>query len=222
MLSKMLTKGGTVLLICLVFLCGCSKEKTTRLEIAKDFSKEQTVYEKIQKKLIELETYESEATVEYISNKGRNSYDVVQKCKLTGEYRVEVVGPKMVAGNVTLSDGKTIYQFNPKISARVSVGIKENQERSEIFVTSFIKNYLNSNEVSISVGSFGEGKCTVLEAKIPGAHPYLSTEKLWVDNKTLAPLKLEIYDPDGKERIVVTFKTFNYNVPLSDELFSYN
>lgn len=203
-----------MLLTAMLAGCGILPEKT-------DMQVEPNVYAKIQKALTEMQSYQSSATVEYISNKGSNVYDVLQSCRATGEYRVEVVGPENVAGNVTISDGVTIYQFNHRIAGKVSVGVKENQERSEIFVTSFIRNYLGSQEVSVSVGNFGEGKCTVLEAIVPGEHPYLATQKLWVDNETLKPVKLCIYDPGGSERIIVTFKTFDYNVELDDELFSY-
>ncbi len=180
---------------------------------------EQSTYEKIQKELLNLETYKSDATVEYISNKGRNKYDTMQLAKMTGEYRVEVKGPKEAEGNVTLSDGKVICQYNEKISGKISIGTKESQERSEIFVTSFIKNYLSSQEVSVSVSNFDEGKCTVLEANIPGEHPYLRTEKIFVDNATLTPVKLVVYDPNGSERIIVTFSNFEYNVPIEDSQF---
>ncbi len=179
-----------------------------------------SAYEKIQKRLVALQSYQSEATVSYKSNKGTNVYDTLQQCTIEGKYRVEVTGPKNVSGNVTVSDGKTIMQYNPKVSGKVSLGMKENPERAEIFLTSFIKNYLSSQEVSVSVGNFGEGKCTVLEAIIPGNHPYMASEKLWVDNKTLNPVKLVIYDPDMGERIVVNFKTFEYNVPLEENLFT--
>ena len=216
MLFKKLAIGAVIITSLMAILAGCgtSPEKT-------DIKVEPNVYAKIQKALTQMQSYRSSATVEYISNKGSNIYEVLQSCRATGEYRVEVVGPENVAGNVTISDGVTIYQFNQRIPGKVSVGVKENQERSEIFVTSFIQNYLNSHEVSVSVGSFGDGKCTVLEAIVPGDHPYLATEKLWVDNETLKPVKLYIYDPDGSERIVVTFHTFEYNVELDDELFSY-
>ncbi len=180
---------------------------------------EPSTYEKVQKQLIALETYRSAATVEYISNKGSNAYETLQESRISGEYRVEVVGPKNVAGNVTLFDGSTIAQFNKRISGKVSIAAKENQDRSEIFVTSFVKNYVRSQEVSVSVGNFGQGKCTVLEAIIPGNHPYLATEKLWIDNVTLLPVKLCIYDQDGSERIIVTYTDFEYNVPLEDDIF---
>ncbi|MCL2699341.1 MAG: hypothetical protein FWE68_03425 [Defluviitaleaceae bacterium] len=183
---------------------------------------EPNVYTQIQKALTEMKSYRSSAAVEYISNKGTNKYEILQASRATGEYRVEVTGPENVAGNITVSDGVTIHQFNPKVAGRVSVGVKENQERSEIFVTSFVHNYLRSQEVSVTAGSFGESRATVLEAIVPGDHPYLATEKLWVDNETLKPVKLVIYDPEGGERIIVTFNTFEYNVELDDSLFSYS
>lgn len=214
----MLFRRIIAILVLVLTLSGCGILQKK----AEEPAAEAGAYEKIQKTLTNMTSYKGTATVEYISNKGRNAYEVLQQCRTTGEYRVEVTGPENVAGNITLSDGVTIYQFNPKVSGKVSVGIKENQERSEIFVTSFVRNYLGSQEVSISAGNFGEGKATVLEAIVPGDHPYLSTEKLWVDNKTLKPVKLGIYDPDGSERIVVTFSSFEYNPELDDELFSYN
>ena len=216
MMFKRLGICAVIITLAAAMLAGCGiwrKQADTKVE--------PNAYARIQKALTEMQSYKSSASVEYISNKGSNVYDVMQACRTTGEYRVEVIGPESVSGNVTISDGVTIYQFNQNISGKVSVGVKENQERSEIFVTSFVRNYLSSQEVSVSVSNFGEGKCTVLEAIVPGEHPYLSSEKLWVDNETLKPVKLCIYDPDGSERIVVVFKTFDYNVELDDELFSY-
>jgi outer membrane lipoprotein-sorting protein len=179
----------------------------------------QSAYQRIQTLLVNLQTYKSEATVEYKSNKGSNTYETLQKCKITGEYRVEVTGPDKVAGNITLSDGKTIYQFNTKIQGKLAVATKESQERSEIFLTSFVKNYLQSQDTSVAAAKVEGDPCTVLEATVPGSHPYLATEKLWVDNQTFKPIKLIIYDPQGSERIIVTYKTFDYNVQLEETEF---
>jgi outer membrane lipoprotein-sorting protein len=212
----MFRRMGICLLLTAILLAGCGKTPGNTEERL-----EATVYVQIQRALTEMKNYKSSATIEYISNKGTNQYEILQASRATGEYRVEVTGPENVAGNITVFDGATIYQFNPRVAGRVSVGVKENQERSEIFVTSFVRNYLRSQEVSVSAGSFGESRSTALEAIVPGDHPYLSTEKLWVDNETLKPVKLAIYDPEGSERIIVTFNTFEYNVELDDSLFSY-
>ncbi|MDR3240419.1 MAG: hypothetical protein LBT44_10105 [Clostridiales bacterium] len=198
----------------IITLAGCQN-----LTADKKAVKTQNAYEKIQSQLVNMQSYECSATVEYKSNKGSNVYDTVQRCRITGEYRIEVTGPEKVAGNITLTDGKTIYQYNTRISGKVAVSTRESQERSEIFLTSFIKNYLKSNEVSISAAKMSDAPCTVLEAQVPGGHPYLSSEKLWVDNQTRKPLKMIVYDPQGSERIIVTYKTFEYNVNLDDTIF---
>ena len=181
---------------------------------------EQTAYEKIQQTLVALKSYRCKATVEYKSNKGSNRYETIQHSRITGEYRVEVTGPEKVAGSVTCSNGKNIYQYSSRVNGRVSMMVSESGERSEIFLTSFIKNYLKSMEISISVANMDAGVCTVLEASIPGDHPYLATEKLWINNETLKPVQLIIYDPNSAERIVVTYDTFEYNVELDDSLFT--
>jgi len=179
-----------------------------------------SVFEQIQQKLVRLESYRAVATVEYRSNKGNNSYETIQHARITGEYRVEVTNPPHVAGSVTTSDGQQIFQFNSRVNGRVSLMVQETPERSEIFLTSFIRNYLQSQEVSVSVADMDEGVRTVLEAVVPGSHPYLATSRLWVDNTTFLPVKLIIFDQDGAERIIVTYHVFEYNIPLDDALFT--
>ncbi len=202
----------TVIIITILFLlAGCKSETEQKAE--------KSSYEDIQKKLSELQTYKSEASVKYISNKNENEYNTLQHCKISGEYRVEVIGPESASGNVTMFDGNVIGQFNPKIGAKLRISQKETKDRSEIFLTSFIKNYFSSDEVSVSASNLEDTKCSVFEAVIPGEHPYLYNEKLWIDNETQMPLKMVIYDPQGMERIIVTYKTFEYNVELEDSLF---
>lgn len=201
-----------VFLLLIGMISGCKKNAT-------DDKVDASAYEKIQKQLTNMTSYESKATVKYISNKNTNEYETLQQCKTSGEYRIEVTGPEKVAGNITMYDGSTIYQQNKKISGKIAVSTKETQERSEILFTSFLKNYTQSNEIAVMAATIDEGKCTVLEATIPGEHPFLAKEKLWIDNKTLNPVQLSIYDQDGSERISVTYNTFAYNVDLEGELF---
>lgn len=208
-------KFGFLVITLTLFVVGCK----SKVQKESEMLNAQTTYEKVQNTLINLKSYKSEATVKYISNKSQNEYETLQHCKTSGEYRIEVIGPEKVSGNVTLFDGKNIAQYNPKIGGKILVTAKESQERSEIFLNSFLKNYLNSEEVSLSVSKLDEGVCTVLEAIVPGDHPFLSTEKLWVDNTSLRPVKLVVYDKEGSERLIVTYKNFDYNVELEDSLF---
>jgi outer membrane lipoprotein-sorting protein len=182
----------------------------------------QSSSQKIHKILSDFVSYKSEASIEYISNKSSNIYEVVQYSRITGEYRIEVIAPEESAGSITLSDGKTIYQYNNKVSSKVTVGNVEKRERSEIFVTSFIKNYFADKEVTVSTGKFDANNFTMLEADVEGEHPYINSQKLWIDNKSFKPIKMVIYDSDGVEKVIVTFKTFEYNITLEDKLFTVN
>jgi len=214
MLKKMffLLLLGTML----VLLASCRGSNLRGLSDAVEL----TASEQVHRMLFELTSYRAVATVEYRSNRGANTYETVQHARITGEYRIEVTGPPDVAGSVTVSDGRQIQQFNSRINGRVSIAVSETPERSEIFLTSFILNYKTCQEVSVSVADMDEGIRTVLEANIPGSHPYLATSRLWVDNETLIPVKLIIFDADGAERVVVTYHIFEYNVELEDELFT--
>ena len=181
---------------------------------------EPTTYQKIQEFLTNLQTYRAIATVEYISNKGSNSYETIQHGRISGEYRIEITAPENLAGHVTSSDGQHIYQFNTRVNGRVTILARESKERSEIFLTSFINNWQASQTTSVAVTNIDDGQFTVLEAIIPGEHPYLAAQFLWFCNNTLLPVKLVIQDPSGTERVIVTYHNFEYNVELGDALFT--
>jgi outer membrane lipoprotein-sorting protein len=180
---------------------------------------EPVVYEKIHKMLTEMQTYKSEASVKYITNKNVNTYETMQFVKMSGEYRIEVLGPEQSAGNITVFDGTFISQFNTQNGGRIFILAKEDMARSEILISSFVKNYLDSMATAASAESVDDGKYTVIEAEIPGEHPYLSIGRLWINNKKLVPTKLIIYDPDGGERIVVNYENFEYNIELANDIF---
>ena len=99
----------TVLLFLLIVTAGCGKKTN------------ETDYEKIHNRLLEMETFEADASVKYISNKTSHSYETKQQCRITGEYRIEVTGPENVAGNTTVSDGKVICQFNNRIAGKIFI-----------------------------------------------------------------------------------------------------
>jgi len=178
-----------------------------------------SAYEKIHDALMNMHSFRAEATIKYISNKNTNEYITLQHAKMSGEYRIEVTGPEDVAGNITLFDGTTIYQFNPNVSNHIAVSVNETPERSEVFLTSFIRNYIASVDSTVMAGNFDENAVTILEAKVHSEHPYMHSQKLWVDNETQKPLQMIIFDADGVERIVITYSSFEFNSEFEDSLF---
>ena len=184
------------------------------------FDKTGSTHEKVQKMLTELESYEAEITITRISNKGENTYGAKQWYLISGEYKMEITSPNDVAGNYTIYNGNKVCQYNPKMNTSVAIEVEENQARNELFLGQFIKNYLKSEEVAIHVvENLEEGTSTVLEAIIPGNYKYTATEKLWIDNKTILPTRLVIYDIDGNERYIVEYNEFVYNGDIDPKVF---
>ena len=71
----------------------------------------------------------------------------------------------------------------------------------------------------VETAKLDEGRCTVLEAIIPGDYKYTATEKLWIDNETLLPVQMIIYDADGNERYITTYDEFEYDVEFDENTF---
>ncbi|NLK98097.1 germination lipoprotein GerS-related protein [Defluviitalea saccharophila] len=195
------------IVICIIFSACSTKEKS------------KSPMEKIQEKLTTMESYACIADLTYVSNKGKNTYRTKQYYKMSGEYRIEITAPEQVKGLVTVFDGKKVMQYNPRILGEAVNEIPESKNTYEIFLGTFLKNYLQSEDVTLEVFNNNNEEYTVLEAVIPEGGKYLATEKLWVSNKTLNPAQLVIYDTEGKERIIVKYGDFKYNVNLDDTIF---
>lgn len=180
---------------------------------------EATLMEKIQKKLTSMETYKSKARITQTSNKGEREYEIVHWVKISGEYRMEILSPEKTKGTVTIYNGQSTVQYNPNIEGSLKIDLPVSQIRNELLLGSFMKNYMQSEGVTVETSSMDETASTILEAVIPGDHPYMATEKLWVDNNTFLPSKLVIYDNKGAETIVVLFMEFEYNVKLEENIF---
>ena len=178
-----------------------------------------SAYERIHRQLMSMESFAAQATVTYISNNNTHVYETIQFARTSGEYRIEVTAPQNVAGNTTVFDGVTITQFNPRVDGRISQTTMESPERLEILLTSFVRNFITGQEVSVTAAAMEEGLTRVLEATIPGDHPYMATQSLWVNNETQLPVQMKIFDQAGTERIIVIFNSFEYNVNIGDEMF---
>ena len=123
-------------------------------------------------------------------------------------------------GNFTVYDGTTISQYNAKTDETVTLDMPKGQNGDELFLCSFVRNYLQSEDVAVDTAvNLDESQCTMLEAVVPGGNKYIATEKLWVDNETLMPLKFVIYDEQGNERYVITYNEFEYNPKIEDSVF---
>lgn len=191
----------------LLIFSGCAKDTP------------QTPMAAIQQQLTQMEGYTCLATLTRTANKGETVYETRQSYRQDGAYRLEILSPETVAGNYTIFDGKTVCQYNPKVQESVIYDVPDSQQRNELFLGYFLQNYLQSEGVSVESAALDESRCTVLEAIIPSNDPSMASEKLWVDNETLLPVRLVIYDVDGAERWRLDYTSFTYNPHFDESLF---
>ena len=203
---KILKKSFFIMFV--LALAGCSNASDT------------DEYANIQDKLVNMESYSCEAEVTFYSNKGENKYTINQQAKNDGRYFLETTSPDSVKGNIILFDGNMLWQYNPNLDSKISVGDKDKMERKEICLFTFLENYLKSKDVALETANIDESIYTILEAKIPGGNKYFDSEKLFINNETKAPERLVIYDTNGKERVLVTYNNFVYNPEIKDSKFN--
>lgn len=177
-------------------------------------------YESIQDKLMTMESYCTNAKITYINNKGEDSFDTIYYATKDGKYRMELLQPQDYKDNIILFDGKMVWHYNPSIEQKVQVDAPDKPQRQELSLFTFLENYVKSQEVTVESANLDEGLCTVLEAEIPGDNKFLSTEKLWVSNEDMLPVRLVIYNEEGKEKIIVEFSDFKYNCEIDETKFT--
>ena len=191
-----------------LLFCSCQKQEP------------QTPMAQIQQTLTEMTGYTCIATLTRTSNKGETVYETKQDFKSTGEYRLEFLAPKNVKGNYTVYDGKTICQYNPRLQDKIVKDVPLSQQRNELFLGQFLKNYMQSEGVSVETAALDESRCTVLEAVIAGNDPTMATEKLWIDNETLTPVRFVIYNTENKPTWQLDYTAFSFNPHFDEHLFS--
>lgn len=179
-----------------------------------------TGYKNVQDKLMAMESYISDVDITYVNNKGQDKCKTTQYAINDGKYRIEIAEPIEQKGNVILFDGKMVWSYNPSVEQKVQVNAPDKPERYELILFSFIENYVKSQNVTVESANFDESLCTVLEAEIPDDNKFLATEKLWIDNESMMPVRLVIYDDEGKERIIAQFSNFQYNCQIEQSKFT--
>lgn len=197
---------GLLLFILSLSLYGCSGNQNTAAN-------------KIQDQLINMEGYACVAQVSHVSNDKTSTYETKQVYQMDGQYKVEVIQPEHIVGLTTICNGERIVQYHPKLEQSALNELGGNDFRNQMFLGTFVKNYLQSEDVSIEVQNMDNALTTILEAKIPGGSRHMSTQRVWVDQKTFKPIQMSIYNKDDKETVKIEFVEFIYNPKINQSIF---
>ncbi|MDF2877667.1 MAG: hypothetical protein K0S30_763 [Clostridia bacterium] len=167
---------------------------------------------KLHNKLVRLKTYEVDAMITFLKDTDENKLEMKQMVEIGGKYKLTLNAPEHLKGYITYFDGKDLSQYSP-ITKR-SVLCKGNEVRNQLLLSSFIHNYLNTDNIKADGHTLDDRSCMTFEVPIPGDYKYMASEKVWFDEDELNPIKMEIYDLEGKVMIQLDFSHFKYNTEM--------
>ena len=121
------------------------------LSACKIISSHKTHPSKVQEQLINMKGYACLARMSHSDEGKSNSYETKQVYRMDGCYRFEVTKPDHIKGLTTINNGEKIIQYNPQVEEPRVVELPVNNFRSQIFLGSFVENYLQSKDVAIEV-----------------------------------------------------------------------
>ncbi|WP_207707335.1 LolA family protein [Crassaminicella thermophila] len=180
---------------------------------------EQDIFYEAQKKLNKMEGYSCQVEITSIGNKSPQKYIMKQWFKKPNKYKLELIYPENLKGKITISNGNRAWIYHPSIEQTWIMENFSNSKEQNMFLGYFLKNCLNSEKVDICTEELENQKYLVITTEIPGNHIYFHKEKLWLNQESMNPYLLQIFDMKGKLRIEVKYEKFKYNPKLQDDFF---
>lgn len=152
--------------------------------------------------LNEFKNYNAEIEVKITNNKTENLYKIYQEVNNNSSMQEIIEGEDIEGVRIELK------QNNLKIS-NTKLGLEKNYKNYEgilnnsIFLNSFVNDYLNKKN---STNYFEENEQIIMEVKLNNTkNTYIKYKKLYIDKKTLKPIKMKIEDYTKKETICIIY-----------------
>ena len=205
-----------LLLICsALFSAGCVDEQLTAEEIAKQMQQKND--------LIEDSSFTLYMTMSAMGQENVMEQDIFQKKE---KMRSVTKQPIEQAGTIVVSNGKTMWTYDPQQNSVMVMEMPDIDRDQEIDYGNLIAQFLNESDVSFSGIEKIEGRNTFImdlepKEEVPSAGPFTGNIKVWVDEETWMPLKYDMYDTDGNVIISAELRDLKVNSGISDEVFEF-
>lgn len=170
----------------------------------------------VNKKLLKLEDYTCDVRMTVTNNRSTMEYRLKHFYKSPDKYRLEVIAPLELAGQITIYNGKSSYIYHPGIRQYLVTEDFTGSMEYNSFIGSFIGYIRTPDRIKASTVMEDKNELYVLEFGIPESNSYMSVERLWLDPVEAVPVKAEIYGDDGKKNIEIFYYNFVCNSGLKD------
>ena len=173
------------------------------------------IYEKIHRYYSEMERYSAKLTFTVFSNKTENQYMAEQKSIGNDKFYTTITNGDRALSVTTITNGEKTKTLTE--GSDYSLTVPSAEVTGLLFVNRFFTAYYSSEETVLTAGGAAKGNVTVLETELSLNRTNFAKMTLTVDNKTLAPKTLTVYDLGGKEVLKGEFSEFIYNDKAVEE-----
>lgn len=195
-----------VFLIACAILSGCSSNTVKKPE-------------NVQKFLMKLKSYKCDVVYAVTNNKSTNVYRAQHLYKAPDRYRIEMVEPAELKGQITIYNKDKAYIYYPQINNYFTTENFTNSMEYDFFVGAFVEHFKNIGGARFSLENLSGKQCYVLQIPLDTDNRYRVVEKIWIDAEKALPIKAEILDKDNNVSAQVLYENFELNTNLEDSLF---
>jgi outer membrane lipoprotein-sorting protein len=209
----MIKRTGLVLLLVIIvaLLSGCTEMSAD--QIAQEMKERQDSIKDFSATMVVTTSFggEEQSTTAKIIN------------KMPDKNRVEYLEPPELAGQVMVSNGKTIWTYTPSKKEVIKMDMPEINRTNEFDYTNLIKDLLKGTDVSYEGTDNFEGRSVYLIRASPKSDSMFMGMRysMWVDSENWMPLKIEYFDMDDKLVMSLQYQDIIFNTGIPDSDFEF-
>ena len=175
--------------------------------------------DEIKEYILNIQSYETTASIKIISNKNENNYVVKQKYNGDGNlYKQEILEPENIKGIQFIYDGTNLKIENTKLNLNK---IYENYNyigSNELSIISFIEEYKQDNNSKCNEND----EFIILETNVENENKYTSSKKLYINKEEGKIEKMEINDRTKSTRIYILYNEIELNTLPKKEIVAFS
>ena len=161
--------------------------------------------QEIEEYILNISSYEAELEVTVQSNKNTNKYILKQKYINSKLEEQVVVEPSNIEGLTILYENGKLTVNNTKLNLQTVYDNYEEITQNNLWLNSFIEEYKNNNNRSISEDS------NYVIMTVNTTNNYEKVETLYIDKNTGNPEKMIIQDKNQKNMVYILYNEIRIN-----------
>jgi len=205
------TRRIAKVLISLIFVAGimgCQAELT-----------EEESFIRAQQFLNSLKSYSTIVVYQIVDEDETREYRFRQWVEVPDKFKIEMLFPENLEGKVIISDGKQIYMNHPKVQDSIKLDVESVKQQRPLFIGDFLNAYWLCEEVIKEKKEENGEQYLVLSCTTAKTENSREKKSIWLNARTLIPVKMVEYDEEGKISTLIRFEDFDAKWKGTDDFF---